>query len=167
MFLSFSEAELPLSTLIGLGAPIQGTVSNVNPVRLDFSVNAERDKGFFLRPISFCVPSQAGKNANHFKALNLAVGSLVLLFVYGMNFCSFNIRLDLAVRWGLFYFTLPVRCPLSFRRYGEDFLWNMPKPPLNGAREPALVCRPCGQSSTAPPFGAGFLQVPELGLGYP
>jgi len=102
---------LPLSTFNGLGAPIQGAVNNVNPVRLDLSVNAERDKGFFLRPISFCVPSQAGKNANHFKALNLAVGSLCLLFVYGMIFCSFSIRLDLAVRWGLFYFTLPRLLP--------------------------------------------------------
>jgi hypothetical protein len=36
---------LPLSTFNGLGAPNQGAVNNVNPVRLDFSVNAERDKG--------------------------------------------------------------------------------------------------------------------------
>lgn len=55
-------------------------------------------------------------------------------FVYGMKFCSFSIRLDLAVRWGLFYFTLPDCCPFSFRRYGEVFLWDIPKPPLKGAR---------------------------------
>jgi hypothetical protein len=33
MFLSVIEAELPLSTFNGLGAPIQGAVNNVNPVR--------------------------------------------------------------------------------------------------------------------------------------
>jgi len=35
----------------------------------------------------------------------------ILYFVYGMIFCSFSIRLDLAVRWGLFYFTLPRLLP--------------------------------------------------------
>ena len=40
-----------------------------------------------------------------------------------MNFCSFDDRLDLAVRWDLFYFTRTVCCPLSFKKsIGADFL---------------------------------------------
>ena len=48
--------------------------------------------------------------------------------------CSFNIRLDLAVRRGLFYFTLPRLLSFLVWRYGEVFLWDIPKPPLKDAR---------------------------------